>query len=91
MQGPAPIPVFRPSKLTPGPEFQGSLLESPANIFYQQIRASRATLDPMAKRERQPAHQPNRARAIQAHCRVPQDVDPPHEHDSVSRTRAFGR
>ena len=36
MQGPAPIPVFRPSKLTPGPEFQGSLLESPANIFYQQ-------------------------------------------------------
>ena len=45
MQGPAPIPVFRPSKLTPGPEFQGSLLESPANIFYQQIRASRATLD----------------------------------------------
>ena len=45
MQGPAPIPVFRPSKLTPGPEFQGSLLESPANIFYQQIKASRATLD----------------------------------------------
>ena len=45
MQGPSPIPVFRPSKLTPGPEFQGSLLESPANIFYQQIRASRATLD----------------------------------------------
>ena len=44
MQGPSPIPVFRPSKLTPGPEFQ-SLLESPANIFYQQIRASRATLD----------------------------------------------
>ena len=45
MQGPAPIPVFRPSKLTPGPEFQGSLLESPANIFYQQIKASRATLN----------------------------------------------
>ena len=45
MQGPSPIPVFRPSKLTPGPEFQGSLLESPANIFYQQVRASRATLD----------------------------------------------
>ena len=45
MQGPSPIPVFRPSKLTPGPEFQGSLLESPANIFYQQIKASRATLN----------------------------------------------
>ena len=45
MQGPSPIPVFRPSKLTPGPEFQGSLLESPANIFYQQVKASRATLD----------------------------------------------
>ena len=44
MQGPAPIPVFRPSKLTPGPEFQGSRWR-PANIFYQQIKASRATLD----------------------------------------------
>ena len=45
MQGPAPIPVFRPSKLTDGPEFQGSLVESPANIFYQQVTASRATLN----------------------------------------------
>ena len=45
MQGPAPIPVFRPSKLTDGPEFQGSLVESPANIFYQQVKASRATLN----------------------------------------------
>ena len=44
MQGPAPIPVFRPSKLTDGPEFQGSLVESPANIFYQTVKASRATL-----------------------------------------------
>ena len=43
MQGP-PIPVFRPSKLT-GPEFQGSLVESPANIFYQKVTASRATLN----------------------------------------------
>ena len=40
MQGPAPIPVFRPSKLTDGPEFQ-------ANIFYQQVKASRATLNRM--------------------------------------------
>ena len=47
MQGPAPIPVFRPSKLTDGPEFQGSLVESPANIFYQQVKASRATLNRM--------------------------------------------
>ena len=45
MQGPAPIPVFRPSKLTDGPEFQGSLVESPANIFYQKVTASRATLN----------------------------------------------
>ena len=45
MQGPAPIPVFRPSKLTDGPEFQGSLVESPAHIFYQQVKASRATLN----------------------------------------------
>ena len=45
MQGPAPIPVFRPSKLTDGPEFQGSLVESPANIFYQTVKASRATLN----------------------------------------------
>jgi hypothetical protein len=47
MQGPAPIPVFRPSKLTDGPEFQGSLVESPANVFYQTITASRATLNHM--------------------------------------------
>ena len=47
MQGPAPIPVFRPSKLTDGPEFQGSLVESPANVFYQQVKASRATLNRM--------------------------------------------
>ena len=42
MQGPAPIPVFRPAKLSPGPEFQGSLVESPANVFYQTVRASQA-------------------------------------------------
>jgi hypothetical protein len=45
MQGVSAIPVFRPTKLTDGPEFQGSLVESSANIFYQQVHASRATLD----------------------------------------------
>ena len=44
MQGPAPIPVFRPSYLTDGLEFQGSLVESPANIFYQRVKASRASI-----------------------------------------------
>ena len=43
-QGPAPIPVYRPSYLTDGLEFQGSLVESPANIFYQRVKASRASL-----------------------------------------------
>ena len=42
--GPAPIPVFRPSYLTDGLEFQGSLIESPANIFYQRVSASRASI-----------------------------------------------
>jgi len=42
--GPAPIPVFRPSYLTDGLEFQGSLTESPANIFYQTVSASRASI-----------------------------------------------
>ena len=40
-----PIPVYRPTFLTDGGEFRGSLIESPANIFYQQIKASRATLN----------------------------------------------
>ena len=44
MQGPAPIPVFRPSYLTDGLEFQGSLVESPANVFYQRVKASRASI-----------------------------------------------
>ena len=44
MQGPAPIPVFRPSYLTDGLEFQGSLTESPANVFYQRVKASRASI-----------------------------------------------
>ena len=44
MSGPAPIPVYRPSYLTDGLEFQGSLVESPANIFYQRVKASRASL-----------------------------------------------
>ena len=43
--GPAAIPVFRPSYLTDGLEFQGSLTESPANIFYQSVKASRASID----------------------------------------------
>ena len=47
MKGPSPIPVFRPAKLSPGPEFQGSLVESPANVFYQSVRASRANLNRM--------------------------------------------
>jgi hypothetical protein len=42
--GPAPIPVYRPSYLTDGLEFQGSLVESPANVFYQRIKASRASI-----------------------------------------------
>ena len=45
MQGVSAIPVFRPTKLTDGPEFQGSLVESASNIFYQQVHASRATLN----------------------------------------------
>ena len=44
MQGPAPIPVFRPAYLTDGLEFQGNLVESPANVFYQSVKASRATI-----------------------------------------------
>ena len=42
--GPAPIPVYRPSYLTDGLEFQGHLVESPANVFYQRVKASRASL-----------------------------------------------
>ena len=38
-----PIPVYRPTFLTDGGEFRGSLIESPANIFYQTVSASRAT------------------------------------------------
>ena len=40
-----PIPVYRPTFLTDGGEFRGSLIESPANIFYQKVSASRATLN----------------------------------------------
>ena len=42
--GAAPIPVYRPSYLTDGLEFQGSLVESPANVFYQRVSASRASI-----------------------------------------------
>ena len=38
-----PIPVYRPTFLTDGGEFRGSLIESPSNIFYQKVTASRAT------------------------------------------------
>ena len=47
MSGPAPIPVYRPSYLTDGVEFQGSLTESPANVFYQSVNASIASLNRM--------------------------------------------
>ena len=40
-----PIPVYRPTFLTDGGEFRGSLIEAPANIFYQKVTASRATLN----------------------------------------------
>ena len=46
-QAPDPIPVFRPTYLSDLHEFQGSLVEAPANIFYQKVNASRATLDRM--------------------------------------------
>ena len=41
------IPVFRPTYLTDANEFQASLIESPANIFYQKVNASRATMQRM--------------------------------------------
>ena len=47
MQAPSPIPVFRPSYLTDGVEFMGSLTESPANVFYQTVNASIASLNRM--------------------------------------------
>jgi len=47
MQAPSPIPVFRPSYLTDGVEFMGSLTESPANVFYQNVNASIASLSRM--------------------------------------------
>ena len=40
-----PIPVYRPTFLTDGGEFRGSLIEAPANIFYQKVSAARATLN----------------------------------------------
>ena len=51
----APIPVFRPSYLMDGDEFQGDLVESPANIFYQKVNASRATLNRMQFQWRSPS------------------------------------
>ena len=41
------IPVFRPSYLTDGVEFQPDLTESPANVFYQTVNASVASLTRM--------------------------------------------
>ena len=51
----APIPVFRPSYLMDGDEFQGDLVESPANIFYQKVNASRANLNRMQFQWRSPS------------------------------------
>ena len=41
------IPVFRPNYLTDGVEFQPDLTESPANVFYQTVNASVASLSRM--------------------------------------------
>ena len=38
-----PVPVYRPTFITDGGQFRGSLIESPSNIFYQKVSASRAT------------------------------------------------
>ena len=42
-----PIPVYRPPFLTDGGEFRGQLVEAPSNVFFQQVKASRATLNRM--------------------------------------------
>ena len=49
----APIPVLRPSYLMD--QFQGDLVEGPANIFYQKVNASRATLRRMQFQFRAPS------------------------------------
>ena len=51
----APIPVLRPSYLMDQEEFQGDLIEAPANIFYQKVNASRATLQRMQFQWRSPS------------------------------------
>ena len=51
----APIPVLRPSYLMDQEEFQGDLIESPANIFYQKVNASRATEQRMQFQWRSPS------------------------------------
>ena len=51
----APIPVLRPSYLMDQEEFQGDLVEAPANIFYQKVNASRATLQRMQFQWRSPS------------------------------------
>ena len=51
----APIPVLRPSYLMDQEEFQGDLVESPANIFYQKVNASRATEQRMQFQWRSPS------------------------------------
>ena len=38
-----PVPVYRPTFITDSGQFRGSLIESPSNIFYQKVSASRAT------------------------------------------------
>ena len=51
----APIPVLRPSYLMDQEEFQGDLIEGPANIFYQKVDASRADLQRMQFQFRAPS------------------------------------
>ena len=51
----APIPVLRPSYLMDQEEFQGDLVEGPANIFYQKVDASRATTRRMQFQFRAPS------------------------------------
>ena len=51
----APVPVLRPSYLMDQEEFQGDLVEAPANIFYQKVNASRATAQRMQFQWRSPS------------------------------------
>ena len=62
-----PIPVYRPPFLTDGGEFRGSLIESPANIFYQKVGEqgdSEPNAIPVAKCVRQSPSEPDRNAAV---------------------------